>query len=97
MTALASPAPTAPLTSAGDKPSFAASGWGTATTVSPSMPVKSGGLHVNNGRSLASPIAAIIAGIALANDLPLFTCNPQDFAGIDGLSVVAVPHPDAAP
>lgn len=39
---------------------------------------------------------AMIAAIALANDLPLFTCNPQDFAGIDGLSVVAVPHPDAA-
>jgi len=40
---------------------------------------------------------AMIASIALANDLPLFTCNPQDFAGIDGLSVVAVPHPDLAP
>lgn len=39
---------------------------------------------------------AMIAAIAVANDLPLFTCNPQDFAGIDGLSVVAVPHPDAA-
>lgn len=39
---------------------------------------------------------AMIAAIALANDLPLFTCNPEDFAGIDGLSVVAVPHPDAA-
>jgi len=37
----------------------------------------------------------MIAAIAIANGLPLFTCNPDDFAGIDGLSVVAVPHPDA--
>ena len=35
-----------------------------------------------------------IAAIAIANDLPLFTCNPDDFAGIDGLTVVEVPHPD---
>lgn len=40
---------------------------------------------------------AMIAAIAVANDLPLFTCNPEDFAGIEGLSVVAVPHPDAEP
>jgi len=37
---------------------------------------------------------AMIAATALANDLPLHTCNPSDFAGIDGLTVVAVPHPD---
>ena len=37
---------------------------------------------------------AMIAAIALANDLPLFTCNPDDFSGIAGLTVVAVPHPD---
>jgi tRNA(fMet)-specific endonuclease VapC len=34
---------------------------------------------------------AMIAAIALANDLPLYTCNPDDFAGIDGLDVIAVP------
>jgi tRNA(fMet)-specific endonuclease VapC len=39
---------------------------------------------------------AMIAAIALANELPLYTCNPDDFAGIDGLTVVAIPHPDAA-
>lgn len=38
---------------------------------------------------------AMIAAIAIANALPLFTCNPDDFAGIDGLTVIAVPHPDA--
>lgn len=37
---------------------------------------------------------AMIAAIALANGLPLYTCNPGDFSGIDGLTVVAVPHPD---
>lgn len=37
---------------------------------------------------------AMIAAIAIANDLPLYTCNPRDFAGIDGLTVVAIPHPD---
>ncbi len=30
---------------------------------------------------------------AIANDLPLYTCNPSDFAGIDGLRVVPVPAP----
>jgi len=36
---------------------------------------------------------AMIAAIALANDLPLYTCNPDDFSGIDGLEVVAVRQP----
>jgi tRNA(fMet)-specific endonuclease VapC len=35
----------------------------------------------------------MIAATALANGLPLYTCNPRDFAGIDGLTVVAVPVP----
>ncbi|NJL29755.1 MAG: type II toxin-antitoxin system VapC family toxin [Thermoanaerobaculia bacterium] len=37
---------------------------------------------------------ALIAATALANDLPLFTVNPADFAAIDGLEVIAIPHPD---
>ncbi|HET9198056.1 MAG TPA: type II toxin-antitoxin system VapC family toxin [Solirubrobacterales bacterium] len=36
---------------------------------------------------------AMIAAIALANDLPVYTCNPRDFEGIDGLEVVPVPVP----
>ena len=40
---------------------------------------------------------AMIAATALANGLPVYTCNPADFAGIDGLEVVAIPHPDAGP
>src|SRR6202022_3311059 len=37
----------------------------------------------------------MIAAIAVAYALPLFTVNPQDFAGIDGLDLRAIPHPDA--
>ena len=36
---------------------------------------------------------AMIAAMAITADLPLYTCNPQDFAGIEGLEVVAVPVP----
>jgi hypothetical protein len=36
-----------------------------------------------------------LAAIAVAHGLPLYTCNPADFAGIDTLEVVAVPNPDA--
>ena len=32
----------------------------------------------------------MIAAIAVANDLPVYTCNPADFEGIDGLEIVAV-------
>jgi predicted nucleic acid-binding protein len=38
---------------------------------------------------------ALIAATALAHDLPVYTCYPADFAGIDGLVVVAVPVPEA--
>lgn len=37
---------------------------------------------------------AMIAAIAVASDLPVHTCNPGDFDGIDGLNVIAVGHPD---
>jgi tRNA(fMet)-specific endonuclease VapC len=37
---------------------------------------------------------ALIAATAIAHDLPLYTCNPDDFAAIDGLVVIPVPHPD---
>lgn len=38
---------------------------------------------------------ALIAAIAIAHDLPVFTCNTRDFEGVEGVTVVAVPHPDA--
>jgi predicted nucleic acid-binding protein len=40
---------------------------------------------------------ALIAATAIANGLPLYTANPDDFAGIDDLVVRTVPAPDAAP
>ena len=36
---------------------------------------------------------AMIAATALSRGLPVYTCNPTDFAGIDGLTVVLVPPP----
>lgn len=39
---------------------------------------------------------ALIAATAIAGDLALYTCNPRDFEGIDGLTVVPIPHPDGA-
>jgi hypothetical protein len=39
---------------------------------------------------------ALIAATSIANGLPLYTVNPADFAGIDDLEVVSVPHPHAA-
>lgn len=39
---------------------------------------------------------ALIAATAIASDLPLFTANEDDYAGIEGLEVVAVPVPDGA-
>ncbi len=37
---------------------------------------------------------AMIAATALANGLPVYTCNPNDFGGIDGLEVVPVTLPN---
>jgi predicted nucleic acid-binding protein len=35
----------------------------------------------------------MIAATALANKLPLYTCNPTGFPTIDGLTVIAIPVP----
>ena len=39
---------------------------------------------------------ALIAATAMAHGLPVYTCNPADFQGIDGLHVVPVKLPDKA-
>lgn len=39
---------------------------------------------------------AMIAATAITNDLPLYTCNPDDFRGIATLDLRAIPHPDVA-
>jgi predicted nucleic acid-binding protein len=44
-------------------------------------------------KATARTYDAMIAAIAIANDLPVYTCNPGDFEGIDRLKVVAVPVP----
>ncbi len=59
-----------------------------------------GGVATSLRRSGRRPAAraydALIAAIALSNHLPVHTCNPTDFEGMDGLEVVAVPHPENA-
>jgi tRNA(fMet)-specific endonuclease VapC len=39
---------------------------------------------------------AMIAATAISRELPVYTSNPADFTGIDGLTVIAVPVPDWA-
>jgi len=41
-------------------------------------------------KTAARAYDAMIAAVAISNDLPLYTCNPDDFAGIDDLQVVAL-------
>lgn len=50
-------------------------------------------LRRSGRKTSARAYDAMIAAIAVANELPLFTCNPADFTGIEGLTVVAIPHP----
>ena len=38
---------------------------------------------------------AMIAATAVANGLPVYSCNPADFSGVDGLAVIAIPIPDS--
>jgi predicted nucleic acid-binding protein len=52
-------------------------------------------LRRSGRKPAARAFDAMIAAVGLANDLPVYTCNPSDFRGIDGLEVVAVPLRDA--
>jgi tRNA(fMet)-specific endonuclease VapC len=51
-------------------------------------------LRSSGRKPAARAYDAMFAAIALAHGLPVHTCNPDDFSGINGLTVVAVPHPD---
>lgn len=48
-------------------------------------------------KTTARAYDAMIAAIAVANDLPLYTCNAKDFSDIDELDVVIVPNPEDPP
>jgi tRNA(fMet)-specific endonuclease VapC len=50
-------------------------------------------LRRSGRKATARTYDAMIAATAVANDLPIYTCNPADFSGIDGLDVVAIPVP----
>jgi len=51
-------------------------------------------LRRSGRKTSARAFDAMIAATALANGLPVYTCNPRDFEGIDGLRVEGIPHPD---
>ena len=50
-------------------------------------------LRRSGRKPAARALDALIAAIAVANGLPIYTCNPADFSGIDGLVVRTVPVP----
>ncbi len=50
-------------------------------------------LRRSGRKTTARAYDAMIAATAMANSLPIYTCNPDDFDGIEGLEVVAVPVP----
>lgn len=45
-------------------------------------------------KATARAYDALIAATAIANGLPLYTTNPEDYVAIAGLELVPVPHPD---
>ncbi len=51
-------------------------------------------LRRSGRKAAARAYDAMIAATALANDLPVYTCSPDDFSGIEGLEVIAVPAPE---
>jgi hypothetical protein len=53
-------------------------------------------LRASGRKVQARSYDAMIAATAIANDLPLYTVNPVDFAGIEGLDLRRVTHPDQA-
>ena len=51
-------------------------------------------LRRSGRKASARAFDAMIAATARANGLAVHTCNPSDFAGIEELEVVAIPHPE---
>jgi Predicted nucleic acid-binding protein, contains PIN domain len=52
-------------------------------------------LRRSGRKATARAYDAMIAATAVANDLPIYTCNPADFSGIDELDVIAIAIPEA--
>ncbi len=52
-------------------------------------------LRRSGRKASARAYDAMIAATAIANDLPVYTCNPADFNGIEGLDLVSVAVPGA--
>lgn len=50
-------------------------------------------LRASGRKTAARAYDALIAATAMAHNLPVYTCNPADFEGIDGLDVVPVALP----
>jgi predicted nucleic acid-binding protein len=53
----------------------------------------SASLRRSGRKAVARTFDSMIAAIAIANDLPLYTSDPDDFKEIEWLEVVAVPVP----
>ena len=51
-------------------------------------------LRRSGRKPAARALDALIAATAIANGLDLYTCNPKDYVGIDGLNLKPIPHPD---
>lgn len=49
-------------------------------------------LRRSGRKASARSYDGMIAAIAIATDLPVYTCNPADFSGIDELVVLPVPR-----
>lgn len=50
-------------------------------------------LRQSGRKPAARSYDAMIAATAMAHALPVYTCSPDDFSGIDGLEVIAIPVP----
>lgn len=53
----------------------------------------SAALRGNGRKPAARAYDALIAATAIAHGIPVYTCNPADFAGIDGLVVRTISIP----
>ena len=50
-------------------------------------------LRRSGRKTTARALDAMIAAIALANGLDVYTCNPDDFSGISELEIIPLTHP----